>query len=389
MVAHAARHGSARPDAPAVNDTLRIADVTQWYSPTSGGIRTYLHAKADYAARARTPHALIVTRGAAAVGAVGTSRVTDVRGWTLPGHWGYHVAPRSRGIIAALEEFGPTVIILHDATAFPQAIAQWASRRAVTVVVMCHSHLADAATGLPRAVSVVATPILERIQRRATRVGDRVIVASEATRQQLVEHARSPIIVSRLGVDVAAFASATPNPELHARLAGSGRLLIYAGRLSPEKHVTSLPDVLAALPDAYSLVVAGSGISADAIRRRARAAGVTERLHMVGHVTDRGALASLMATADCFVHPNANEPFGLAPLEAAVAGCRVVIPSRAGAAGVLARGGGTLVDDDAPDTLARGVHVAMRAARPRLRPSDVSWRPVFDREWRLYGQLRR
>jgi alpha-1,6-mannosyltransferase len=372
-----------------VTDTLRVADVTQWYSPTSGGIRTYLHAKAEFAACAQTPHALIVTRGGTAVGGVGASRVAGVRGLTVPGHWGYHVAPRSRGIIAALDEFDPTVIVIHDATAFPQAIARWASGRGVTVVVMCHSHLADAATGLPRAVAVVAAPILERIQRRATRVGDRVIVASEATRQQLVEHARSPIIVSRLGVDVAVFASATPNPELRARLAGSGHLLIYAGRLSPEKHVTSLPDVLAALPDAYSLVVAGSGISSDAIRHRARAAGVAGRLHMVGHLTDRDALASLMATADCFVHPNANEPFGLAPLEAAVAGCRVVIPAGAGAARVLARRGGTLVDDDAPHTLARGVQVAMRAARPRLRLSEVSWRPVFEREWRLYAQLRR
>ena len=366
---------------------LRIADVTQWYSPTSGGIRTYLHAKAAYAAHAGTPHGLIVTRGAALLAGVAASRVVGVRGWTLPGRWGYHVALRSRAIIAALEAFEPSVIIIHDATAFPHTIARWAPRRAVAIVVMCHSHLADATIGLPRAVCALATPVLDRIQRRAVRVGDRVIVASEATRLRLVDHARAPIIVARLGVDVDAFAQANADPELRARLAGSGRLLVYAGRLSPEKRVTSLPDVLAALPDAYSLVIAGAGISAVAIERPARAAGVADRLHMLGHISDRDALASLLATADCFVHPNANEPFGLAPLEAAVAGCRVVIPARAGAAAVLAHRGGTLVDDDAPVTLARGIESAMRTARPRIRPNDVSWGPVFEREWHLYEQL--
>ena len=105
---------------------------------------------------------------------------------------------------------------------------------------------------------------------------------------------------------------------------------------------------------------------------------------------DRKALAALLATADCFVHPNANEPFGLAPLEAASAGCRVVIPKRAGAAAVLAAAGAVLVADDAPATLAHGIARAMRTARPakQHRPS-VGWPSVFASEWQIYARLLR
>jgi alpha-1,6-mannosyltransferase len=330
-----------------------------------------------------------VTRGAEALPGVAASRVLSARGWSPPGPWGYHVTLRSRAIIAALEEFAPSVIIVHDAIAFPQAIARWASRRAIAIVVMCHSHLADLSGGLPRPISALATPVLDRIQGRALRVGDHVIVASEATRRQVAGRVRAPIIVSALGVDTDAFMRANADPELRARLAGSGRLLVYAGRLSPEKRVTSLPDVLAALPDSYSLVIAGTGISGAAIERRTRAAGVAGRVHMLGHISDRGALASLLATADCFVHPNASEPFGLAPLEAAAAGCRVVIPVRAGAAAALADHGAVLVDDDAPETLARGIESAMRTPRPRIRATELSWGPIFEREWHLYEKLGR
>ena len=184
----------------------------------------------------------------------------------------------------------------------------------------------------------------------------------------------------RLGVE-ATFAHAKPDPALRACLAPSGPLLVYAGRLSPEARHLVLPEVLAALPDSYSLAIAGSGISAAALARRARALGVAERVHMLGHLGDREALAALLATADCFVHSNANEPFGLAPLEAASAGCRVVIPNRAGAEDVLAPTGARLVADDAPATLAQGIADAMRTARPAACTADLGWPSVFASEW--------
>jgi len=369
-----------------VSRALRVADVTQWYSPTSGGIRTYLHAKAGYAARAATPHGLVVTRAGEVPDEVAPSRVFGVGGRTPAGRWGYNVAVRSRGMIAALEEFAPTVVVIHDAMAFPQAIARWASRRSVAIVVMCHSHLADATSGLPRAVDAIASPLLEHIQRRALRVGDRVIVASEVTRRRIAGHVCAPILVARLGVEPA-FGHATPDPALRARLAPTGRLLVYAGRLSPEKRVRSLPEVLAALPESYTLVIAGSGMSESALVRRAAALGVAHRLRLLGHLSERDALAALLATADCFVHPNANEPFGLAPLEAAAAGCRVVIPRGAGAAAALAGTGAVIVPDDRPKTLARGIESAMCAPRPEPLPTDLGWGSVFDAEWRLYQRL--
>ena len=270
---------------------LRIADVTQWYGPTSGGIRTYLHAKAAYAAQSQTPHALMVTRPAGVSGTVAPTQVFGMQHATPPGRWGYSVAVRSQGLLAALEQFRPTVIVIHDALAFPGVVARWASPRGVAVVVMCHSHLADATNGLPRALGAVATPVLRRIQRRALRVGDRVIVASEATRARIAGDVTVPIVVSRLGVE-AAFARASADPVLHARLAPAGQLVVYAGRLSPEKRVRTLPEVLAALPDTYTLAVAGSGIAAPALARQARALGVADRLHLLGHLGDRDALAS-------------------------------------------------------------------------------------------------
>lgn len=367
---------------------LRIADVTQWYSPTSGGIRTYLHAKAEYASRAATPHCLIVTGPRCTETQIHASRLITVRGRTATERWGYRVALSAHDILDALDETRPTVVIVHDALAFPQAIAQWAHHRGAALVVLCHSHLGAAINGLPRLVRALATPLLNRVQARALRVGDLVVVASETTRERIIDQTRAPIMVSPLGITAAHFVDARPSASLRARLSDPGQtLLVYAGRLSGEKRVALLPDVLAALPGHYVLAIAGTGAATTHVARRARARGVHDRLHFLGHIHDRQQLATLLATADCFVHPNPDEPFGLAPLEALAAGCRVVAPRRAGAAEVLGGRGAVLVAPNDAEALARGIEDAMRVPPPRPDMRDLDWNHTFDREWQMYDRI--
>jgi alpha-1,6-mannosyltransferase len=124
--------------------------------------------------------------------------------------------------------------------------------------------------------------------------------------------------------------SAELRAELH-RLTGSNSeatLLLYAGRLSPEKNLPLLIDMMeriGAAParaagngngngngngiDDTRLIVAGDGPSLAALREDAerRAPG---RVFFYGHVGARETLARLYASCDVFVHPNPREPFG-------------------------------------------------------------------------------
>jgi alpha-1,6-mannosyltransferase len=366
-----------------------VVDVTQWYSPVSGGIRTYLRAKAAWAAAAGRPHAAVVTGAAPGCETVGESPFEVVRGHTPTPRWGYRVALRSAPIIGALERLEPDVVVVHDPLAFPAAIGRWARAARVSLVMFCHSDLRLAAAGLPAAARRPAEAALGRVQRRAFRGRATVLAASEATRARVGPDGDSPMLVSPLGVDLGAFAAARPDPILRACLAGPGEvLLLYAGRLSPEKRVGLLPDVLARVAAPARLVVAGTGSAERALARRARRLGVAGRVRLLGHVPGRADLARLMATADCFVHPNPDEPFGLAPLEALAAGCRVVAPAGPGPEEVLGRRGAVLVAADGAGALADGVERALRLPPPRPSLGDLRWDHVFPREWSLYASLR-
>jgi glycosyltransferase involved in cell wall biosynthesis len=110
-------------------------------------------------------------------------------------------------------------------------------------------------------------------------------------------------------------------------------VLLYAGRISPEKNVTMLPEVMRILSADksrdYRLLLAGDGPQAEELKKEfeARTPGKTKFL---GHLTDKQKLANLYANADVFVHPNPHEPFGIAPLEAMASGAPVVAPNSGG-----------------------------------------------------------
>ena len=109
-------------------------------------------------------------------------------------------------------------------------------------------------------------------------------------------------------------------------------ILLYAGRLSPEKNVGLLVDLMKILAvdrkQDYRLLVAGAGPQSDWLKKQSEtfAAG---KIIQLGHL-EKETLANYYANADVFVHPNPKEPFGIAPLEAMASGVPTVAPSAGG-----------------------------------------------------------
>jgi glycosyltransferase involved in cell wall biosynthesis len=302
--------------------------------------------------------------------------------------WGYRLIPRPEPVIDALERLGPTVVVVHDALAFPRTLARWARRRSVAVAMVCHSDLALAADALPPVARGPAGALLAALQGRALAAPQVVLVASGATQRRIAARAPVPVVVSPLGVDGDAFARGRHDPVLRAALVPAGhRMVLYAGRLSGEKRVDLLPRMLAHLPADTTLVIAGTGSAASRVRAAACRLGVEPRLRMIGHLAARADLADLMPSADCFVHPNPAEPFGLCPLEARAAGCPVVVPAGSGAAELLAARGAVIVTPGDPAHLAAGVIRAMARPPGPADLSDLTWEATFAREWAVYDRL--
>jgi glycosyltransferase involved in cell wall biosynthesis len=114
-----------------------------------------------------------------------------------------------------------------------------------------------------------------------------------------------------------------PTPEkLRAELELTGDVVVFAGRLGPQKAVGVLLEALRRVSD-VSLVIAGDGPERSALERRALELGLEARVRFLGSVP-RETVLRLFRAADVSVLPSAWENFPHTIVEALAVGCPVI-----------------------------------------------------------------
>jgi phosphatidyl-myo-inositol dimannoside synthase len=172
--------------------------------------------------------------------------------------------------------------------------------------------------------------------RRWLPAADRVIAISSATadvaRTLGVPQARLRVV--RPGVDAPAVSGASRAAARASLTAALGvdperRLIVTLGRLVPRKGVRwFVASVLPRLAARPVLVIAGDGPDRHAIETAAAAAGVADRVALLGSV-DESRREELLRGGDVFVQPNIRvggdmEGFGVVTIESALRGVPVV-----------------------------------------------------------------
>jgi glycosyltransferase involved in cell wall biosynthesis len=157
-------------------------------------------------------------------------------------------------------------------------------------------------------------------------------------------------VVIPLSVDAEDGPSATPFE--HAALAGR-RVILFLSRLDPKKNLEAVIDAVAAssaLRGSCALVIAGTGESGyvASLKARAAVAGLSEHTVWLGHVEGRQKRAAF-AAADVLVLPSFSENFGIAAVEALLAGVPCVLGEGVAVAGAIEKAGaGMTVRPEAP-----------------------------------------
>ncbi|HSN72936.1 MAG TPA: glycosyltransferase, partial [Steroidobacteraceae bacterium] len=243
-----------------------------------------------------------------------------------------------------LESMRPDLIEIGDPWVPGEAGIRAARKLGVPVVAFHHSDL-------PRMIE-------QRVGRTASALGwlqlkrcyarvDLVLAPSRVMLERLQQAGIRRTALQPLGVDPAVFHPGRRDPELRKRLGlpPSTRLLVYAGRFAVEKHLESLVLAVERLGEPYHLLLVGA-------RRRGR---IGTRVTTLPYQRSSAALASILASADAFVHAGDRETFGLVIVEAMACGLPVVAVRAGALAELVSDTTGVLVDGPAPGALAAGV----------------------------------
>jgi glycosyltransferase involved in cell wall biosynthesis len=166
---------------------------------------------------------------------------------------------------------------------------------------------------------------------------------------------------------------------------GAERILLYVGRLAPEKRLDVLmeafPRVREAVGPGVALVLVGDGPWMDRLRQKAG-----EGIHFLGY--RRGVpLAEAYAAGDIFAFPSDTETFGNVVTEALASGLPVVAPEKGGVVDSVIPGRtGILVHPRDPAAMADGLIRlltdeplrARLAAGARAFAESRSWASILD-----------
>lgn len=369
---------------------MRVAIIADWFAPRRGGIESQLAGlTAALHLRGVTLGVLTATPGPDRIGHVAVTRLGGAR---LPGTQLALYPGLRRRIATALAEFRPDLVHVHPSIVAPVCLAGVQAARDLDLPLLATFHSLPGF--LPQLLRVTDRGGLWRrpdVQLSA--------VSAEVARPLDLLAPASPVIVLPNGIDHG-FWSSGPPPAWP--VPGAPFHLVTAMRIERKKRPLALLRLLPGLERLarrtgrpIHLTIAGDGALQPMVERMARrhAQGGKRgvQVHLPGWL-DAPALAALYAGAQAFILPTVHESFGIAPLEARVAGLPVV--TRARAAGEYLTHGldGFLCDTDA--ALARAIEElacdpvlwqSMAGARPALARHD--WPEVAARHIEVYDTL--
>jgi alpha-1,6-mannosyltransferase len=260
---------------------MKICDLTQFYSPVSGGVKRYLHEKIDYIHRhaSRYEHVLIVPGPKTKLKANGRSRVYTIRSPVVSRTAQYRALLNLRAVEEILARERPDVIESADPYQLGWKALRVGRALRVPVVGFYHSHFPEAyvrksATLLGKTATHRVMKLSRAYVRKLYNQHAATVVASDQLGRVLRDWGVLNVRVLSLGVNTEIFRPDGSGAEAVRRSLGvsSGQnLLLYVGRLAKEKNTATLLRAFKTLqrrrPNDFHLLVIGDGPDRTQLRK--------------------------------------------------------------------------------------------------------------------------
>ena len=319
---------------------MRIVDVNEFYSPTGGGVRTYLDRKMGI--MADMGHELTVIAPALESSVEerpGGGRIFWVKAPPLILDRNYGIFVHDEPVWKLLDMLRPDIVETSSPWLPAWTVARWQG----DAVKVFFAHGDNIGAYPQRWLDSVATPIqVERAFAWYTRYMSRFLehydafvtngpaLAKRFRRRGMHVHASMP-----LGIERQWFSPDLRDEKLRVALLAQlglppeGHLLLGLGRHHKEKR---WPLVIDAVEAAANDLPVGLMLIGDGPQRRqleARIAG-SPHIKIFRPVYDRVRFSRIMASCDALIHGSDAEPFGLVASEALASGLPLIGPDEGG-----------------------------------------------------------
>ena len=384
---------------------MKICDVTQFYSPVSGGVKRYLHEKLDYIEKhtSRDQGALIVPGPKTKAEVRGRSRIYSIRSPLVSRTGRYRALVNLRAVDQTLKRERPDIIESGDPYQLGWRAIRSGRALDVPVVGFYHSHFPEAylrasAKLLGKRAAGRVMKLSRRYVRRLYNRFAATLVASDHIAQILCDWGVQNVHVVKLGVNTEIFRPDNGDREPIRNSLGvqpGRKLLLYVGRLAKEKNTAKLFKAFGLLndraPDRFHFLVIGEGPQ----RKQLRDLQEKHRnVSWIRYCAEPRDLARYYRAADLFVHPGVQETFGLVALESQACGTPVAGIRGSAMDDLIFHDQSEWANDNSAESLADAIQalvskdlssIGLQAAEKAARLH--AWPKVFDRLFCIYHEV--
>jgi alpha-1,6-mannosyltransferase len=385
---------------------VKICDLTQFYSPFSGGVKRYVGEKVRFLRETSgDEHILIIPGDRDECTGDDRVRVYTIQSPLISRSSRYRVLLRLEAIERILEKERPGIIESGDPYQVAWKAVHSGAALGIPVIGFYHSHFPEAYIRTVRkflgaTVTEGFMDFARRYVRNLYNRFERTIVPSPALGAVLSDwgvHAHK-IFHSDLGVDTDIF-HPEPGPGENVRkklgVRSDATLLTYVGRLAQEKNTHTLFrafDLVANGTGKFHLLVVGEGLQRTELNELLQRHG--EKVTHLPYCGDPLMLAALYRATDLFVHPGVQETFGLVTLEAQACGTPVVGIHGSYMDRIIHNDQTFWARENSAEALAEAIIQTARAdlkhdphALHQRVAAQYSWHQVFTRLFDLYHEV--
>ena len=388
---------------------MKICDLTQFYSPVSGGVKRYVSEKVRHI-RERTAgdeHVLIIPGERDEMIEEERARIYTIKSPLISRTSRYRILLRLEAVERVLERERPDIIESGDPYQVAWKAVHSGAALRIPVVGFYHSHFPEAYVRTARKYcGATVTEMFMDFSRRYVRSlynrFERTLVPSPALGEVLAAWGVRNIAQTDLGVDTSVF---HPQPEPGEDVRGEHAiprdrtLLLYVGRLAQEKNTHTLFAAFRLLtrlhPQRFHLLLVGDGLQRTELRElQSRFPDRRSPITHLAYCAEAPRLAALYRAADLFVHPGIQETFGLVTLEAQACGTPVIGIHGSYMDRIIHSDQTLWARENSPEALAAAIEETSREDLKssgdlvsRLVSAQYSWTQVFTGLFDLYREV--
>ena len=166
---------------------------------------------------------------------------------------------------------------------------------------------------------------------------------------------------------------------------GNYPVLLYMGQMDWKKNIRCILYAASKLKCEYRLILAGAGPHEKEILSLTKVLGISDKIRIIGFISDNNQKNALFSLADLFVFPSVYDTSGLVVKEAAAAGTPSVTVKGSGASEGIIHGVNGFLCENSSEDLARVIYEALtnpdrlrKTGDSAKRSIPVSWKRITD-----------